>query len=111
MSQPPQKSRFEFTGGNLCLDFVNTVNNRGGDHPVDLLESYGDLLQWITEARVLTPKIADRLRSLSEAAPGRAQSALREAIQLRDALYTVFSAVAARRGISDVALGLVNRAA
>jgi predicted RNA-binding Zn ribbon-like protein len=110
MTQSRQKSPFEFTGGNLCLDFTNTVDNRGSDHPKNLLVSYGDLLQWGSEAGVLSAKLAERLRSIAEAAPGRAQSVLREAVQLRDALYTIFSAVAERRGISDAALGLLNRA-
>ena len=110
MSQTPRKSPFEFTGGNLCLDFTNTVDSRGGDHPKNLLNSYGDLLQWGTEAHVLSTRIAERLRSMAEQAPGKAQVVLRDAVQLRDALYTIFSAVAERRGISDAALGLLNRA-
>ena len=110
MSLPPQKSPFEFTGGHVCLDFTNTVNCRGSDHPKNLLNSYGDLLQWGTEAHVLSSKVAERLRSIAEPAPGKAQAVLREAVQLRDALYTIFSAVTERRGISDAALGLLNRA-
>jgi predicted RNA-binding Zn ribbon-like protein len=109
MSPPRQKSPFEFTGGNLCLDYTNTVNSRGGEHPEELLKSYDALLQWAAEAGVLSGKMAERLRALAKDAPGRAQATLREAVQLRDALYNIFSAVAERRGVPDTALGCLNR--
>ena len=110
MSQTTQKSRFEFTADNLCLDFTNTVNNRGGEHPEELLTSYDALLQWSMEAGVLTPKLADRLRALAKDAPGRAQSTAREAVQLRDALFQIFMAVAEHRVVPDTALSSLNRA-
>ncbi len=43
---PPSgaKSPFEFTGGKLCLDFANTVNNRTSDHAEELLTDYPSLV-------------------------------------------------------------------
>lgn len=109
-SQANTKSPFEFTGEHLCLDFANTVNNRPTDHPTELFTSYSDVLRWGKEAGVLNPKIADRLLRLAEEAPGRAQSALRHTIRLRDAIYEIFLAVAERRDVSRTALALLNDA-
>ena len=102
MSQTTQKSRFEFTADNLCLDFTNTVNNRAGERPEELLKSYDALLQWSIEAGVLTAKLADRMRTLAKEAPGRAQSVTREAVQLRDAIFHIFMAVAEHRVVPDM---------
>src|SRR5256885_14725139 len=93
MVQASAKSRFEFTGGRLCLDFADTVNNRTSDHPEELLTDYPSLVKWGEEAGVLTPKNVERLHQLAGEAPGHAQSAVRYAIQLRDAIYSVFAAV------------------
>jgi len=110
MSQPQQKSKFEFFGGHIALDFANTVENPESDHPVELLKSYDDLLQWAAEGGAVPSKTIARLRSLAMGTPGKAQAALRESVQLRDALYSIFSAVAGRRVIPDVALQSLNRA-
>lgn len=110
MPRRSAKSRFEFTGGNLCLNFTNTVDNRRSDHPKNLLNTYSDLLSWGREGGVLTPRSTDRLSRLAEEAPGNAKSALNRATHLREAIYTIFCAVAERRGISGAALQTLNSA-
>ena len=104
------KSPFEFTGGNPCLDFADTVDNRTTGHPQELLTDYGRLLQWGEEAGVITAKTAERLRHLASREPGRAATTLRAAIHLRDVIYLSFSAVAQRRVISGPALACLNKA-
>jgi len=111
MAQTRQKSPFEFTGGNLCLDFANTVDNRGSDHPNDLLTDYSRLLRWGEESGALSRKTAEKLNMLADDSPGNAQLTVRHATQLRDAIYDVFSAVAHRRGIPSTALATLNKAA
>jgi predicted RNA-binding Zn ribbon-like protein len=110
MSQARPKSPFEFTGGNPCLDFADTVDNRTSDHPRELLTDYGRLLQWGEEAGVITAKSAERLRHLASEAPGNALTTLRTSIQLRDTIYDIFSAVARRRVIPSTALAILNKA-
>jgi predicted RNA-binding Zn ribbon-like protein len=104
------KSPFEFTGGHLCLNFTNTVDNRKGKNRKELLNNYGDLLEWAEEAGILCAKDAGRLQNMAEAAPGQAKSAVRSAIQLREALYAVFSAAIERRTIPSTALFVLNAA-
>jgi len=110
MSQPKPKSPFEFTGGNLCLDFANTVDNRASERRKELLTDYGRFLQWGEEAGVTTKKTAERLGRLAAEAPGNAQSVLRSAIQLRETIYAIFSAIAERRGIPSTTLAILNKA-
>ncbi|MBZ5719559.1 MAG: ABATE domain-containing protein [Acidobacteriia bacterium] len=108
MTPSNSKSRFEFTGGNLCLDFANTIDNRASENPKDLLTAYTDLVEWGTEAGVLPPTCLQGLYRLALDTPGHAQTAVRHAVHLRDAIYTIFAAVADRRGISGAALAALN---
>ena len=110
MTLANQKSRFEFTGGNLCLDFTNTVSNRRSDHPEDLLGDYADLLAWGFEAGAISAKTMERLHARAADIPGHAQTALHSAIQVRDALYTIFTAATERRQISGASLAALNLA-
>jgi predicted RNA-binding Zn ribbon-like protein len=111
MPQNKQESPFEFTGGNLCLDFANTVDNRKGEHAVELLTDYGRLLRWAEESGAIAKKNAESLNQLASESPGNAQVVLRHAIQLRDAVYDIFCAISHRRGIPTIALATVNKAA
>ncbi|HTY05843.1 MAG TPA: ABATE domain-containing protein [Gemmatimonadales bacterium] len=99
---------FAFTGGNPCLDFANTVDDRTTGRPRELLTDYERLLEWGTEAGVITGKTTEHLRHLASDAPGTARTALRHATELRDAIYDVFSAVAHRRTIPGPALEALN---
>ncbi|HEV2728994.1 MAG TPA: ABATE domain-containing protein [Terriglobales bacterium] len=110
MPRQNSKSPFEFTGGHLCLNFTNTVDNRKGLNRKELLTSYADLLRWAEEANILRMKDAGRLQNMAEAAPGQAKSALRSALQLRESLYALFSAATERRAIPGTALSVLNRA-
>jgi predicted RNA-binding Zn ribbon-like protein len=106
---------FEFTGGNPCLDFANTVDDRAGDHVQERLTDYERLLQWSRAAGVLTGKTTGRLRRLASATPRDALTTLRDAIRLRGTIYEIFSRVAQRQVIPEPALaslnGFVRRAA
>ncbi len=110
MSHPRQKSPFEFTGGHLCLNFTNTVNDRTSGHPKELLNSYDALLLWGSEAGMLQAKMADKLRTLAKHSPGRAQSTVREATRLRDALYDIFNAVVEEHKVPEASLEFLNQA-
>ena len=102
---------FEFTGGNPCLDFANTVDDRGSDHPQERLTDYARLVQWGSEAGVITGSVAERLRRLATRELGNAGNAVRKAIRLRETIYEIFSAVAQRRAIPTEALASLNASA
>jgi predicted RNA-binding Zn ribbon-like protein len=100
---------FELTAGILCLDFVNTLDNRPSREPKELLACYGDLVRFAEDSGVLTPMQADRLFAWSEAGPEEAQRVLQAAIELREAMYAVFSAVIAKRAVPASPLAMLNR--
>ena len=91
-------------GGHPVLDFVNTVDPREGDQRIEYLNSFEDLVQWAVRGHVIDP-YSSRLAS-TEATQSRVASAaaLTRAINLREALYTVFGEIAAGRRLPAAAV-------
>jgi predicted RNA-binding Zn ribbon-like protein len=81
-------------GGELCLDFANTVEPRHGDDRHDYLAVYPDLVRWAGHAGALSEEEARRLLRVAEARPAEAAEAFEWALALRETIYRVFSAVA-----------------
>src|SRR5437773_8205792 len=88
---------FEFTAGALCLDFTNTVNNRGADEPRDLLHGFPELVAWFEQAGLLDPPAATAFRGWGARRPSEAAALVRRARALREGIYSVFSAAAQAR--------------
>jgi predicted RNA-binding Zn ribbon-like protein len=101
---------FELTGGSPCLDLVNTVSRRPTGRPEDHLRRYSDLVAWAEQSRLLTAGEALRLRRDAARRPGPASRALERARSLREALYALFSSVAADRRPPPDALAALNTA-
>jgi predicted RNA-binding Zn ribbon-like protein len=97
-------------GGALCLDFVNSIENRAGHAPEDFLTSYPDLVRWGRHAGLISDAIATRLIAQADAAVPTAHEALVRALALRDALHRLFLAVASRRDPDREDLELLRRA-
>ena len=97
MAAPPHMRpayTFDLRGGRLCLDFANTVSDRGTDTPADHLASYDDFLAWASQAGAVTRSVAAVLARLAASRPADARAALNRATDLREAIYRVFAAVA-----------------
>lgn len=88
-----EQSAFDFTGGRLCLDFVDTVNDRLSA-PRDLLRSYDDLLAWGQQAGIVGDADASALRDHATRYPANAAHTLQDAIAVREAIYRIFRAIA-----------------
>jgi predicted RNA-binding Zn ribbon-like protein len=98
-------------GENVALDFANTVSRRkveGGSR--DHLDRYGRLVSWAQQAGLLNDRRAERLRKRAHDHPRAAVAALRRAIAVREAIFSIFSAVAARRRPPADALDRLNSA-
>jgi predicted RNA-binding Zn ribbon-like protein len=78
----------------LCLAFANTRTWRGSDEPVETLRSGADLLAWLDRAGIG----AERPRQVDKVFPA--------ALELREAIFRVFAALAAGEppGANDYAL-------
>lgn len=81
-------------GGQLCLDFANTVDWRLGDNPHDWLSSYGDLVAWGRHTGILSKTQARRLLKEAKVSPPAAAAVLTQARALRELIYRVFSLIA-----------------
>ena len=105
MSQPAAKTQFELSGGNLALDFANTVSKRPTE-AIERLTDYSRLVFFGMESGLY--RQTDRLFITAARAPGQAQNVLQKAIQFREALFAIFSAIVERRAIPDNALTRLN---
>jgi len=94
---------FQIIAGELCLDFVNTLDNRPvRERRKELLPTYQDLADWAAQAGAVSP--LQRTSLLREAGihPKAAAQALSEAIALRECLYRIINSVLRnRRAASD----------
>ncbi len=76
-------------GGHPALDFTNTVDSRGARFGPDVLESFGDLLDWGVRVGVIGAAETGTLQRLPVE---RGKVALARAKALREALYRLFAA-------------------
>ena len=57
-------SPFRFVGGDLCLDFTNTMGGKRGVAPREYLNSYTDFVSWCRQAGLLDSSKAQALARL-----------------------------------------------
>jgi predicted RNA-binding Zn ribbon-like protein len=87
-------SPWSFRSGSLALDFANTVDWHESDQPVELLNTYSDVLAWSVDFDALSEPERRRLSRWAGAHPDEAEAALQQARSLRDAVYRIFSTIA-----------------
>jgi predicted RNA-binding Zn ribbon-like protein len=105
-----QAPEFDLDANHLCLDFANTLNDRLEAEPRELLNSYHDLVAWNWQAHTLTGEEALRLLDAEPRDPAGAATVLREAIEVRETIFRIFSAVAKDRSPDGADLLLLNAA-
>lgn len=93
-------ARTEIKGDNLnletdwlCLDFANTIDWHASEHPQEHLNSYADLTTWANKVGLLTEIDAQQLLKQATNSSAKAAAILKQAIDLREAIYQIFSAV------------------
>jgi len=99
--------RYDLVGGRLCLDFCNTTSDRRGC-PEERLEGYADVVGWGWRPGVLNAEEAARLSRLGARSPTEALGVWERSIHLREALASIFRAVAENRRIRPGALDVLN---
>jgi predicted RNA-binding Zn ribbon-like protein len=99
---------FDLEAGVLCLDFANTVEWHASEHPQDKLTDYSDLLAWGEAAGELLAERAKHLRRLAMEQPGQATAAFDRAIQLREAIYRIFTFLATNGEVASDDLAILN---
>jgi predicted RNA-binding Zn ribbon-like protein len=107
--QTPTGFLFELTGGSLCLDLANTLDERRSGQPRERLRGYDDLVDWGVQAGAITRGEKARLLACAAAEPAAGKRALQRAVRFREAAFVVFSAIARGRAVPDRAFDELNQ--
>jgi len=92
MRQEPY--RFEFIGGEPCLDLVNTVGGVRPQTPKEHLHDFADLVAWARQGELITTGQARALLLRAQREPAAADAALAAAVELRAAIIIFCLALA-----------------
>jgi predicted RNA-binding Zn ribbon-like protein len=103
---PAQK--FQLVGGDLCLDFTNTMGGHRSGIAREKLNSYDDFTSWCRQAGIVTEHQASSMRRHAAEQPHSALSVLSRARDVREAIYRIFMAVIETRKPKDADLGQLN---
>jgi predicted RNA-binding Zn ribbon-like protein len=85
---------FEYSGGSLCLDFVNTWGNRS-DPSSDRLREAHDLLDWAFGAGILSERERSDFEKLAHLESDKMLGVFRQALELRETVFELCSTIAA----------------
>jgi predicted RNA-binding Zn ribbon-like protein len=95
--------RFKLRGGDVSLDFVNTLGWRLTGYPREYLRSYEDLLDWGRQAGLLA------LEETEDLSREGARETLSRALALREAIHRLISAHIAGESQDENDLSALNR--
>lgn len=94
--------------GWLCLDFANTAGWHASAQPVERLSSYTAWVDWAQKKGILSEGEARWLELEAAQHPQQSQQVLERVIELREAIYRIFSALAKDQPPSQDDLDLLN---
>ena len=96
-------------GGELCLDFTNTVDWRNDNkRQKEWLNDFSDLILWSRHVGILEEKTAQALSLKAWQQPDKAKQLYKKAIELREILFHIFSSLAIERKPEDYNLSIFN---
>ena len=111
MTAPQHEHRhvFDLLGGRLAIDFVNTVSGKRLLAPIERFNDYGDVISWAEQVGLASAARVKALRRIAREQPRDAEAAFARVKELREALFRIFSAVAAQKRSPSADLDLLNR--
>lgn len=98
------------TRADLCLEFANTLYWRGSDPPTEGLKAPQDLAAWCATQGTLDAGSLKPFAKQWKSHPRVAAAAFAEAVDLREAIYRVFSSAASGKEVAGADLDLLNAA-
>ena len=101
MDEPRESESHRLIGGELCLDFANTVNEHMRPSPHEYLFDYRDMLLWGRHAGVLSAEEFGELLGKAARHPGQAQAVFRQALDLRETIFRIFTALGAGSRVDE----------
>jgi predicted RNA-binding Zn ribbon-like protein len=108
MTQPPRKLTFDLIAGRLCLDFANTLDHRLSGNPEEKLNGYAQLVEFGRQTGVFSPSEARKLQHEGRKNKGEASRLFQHAVAVREMMFRILSAAAARREISKADAAALN---
>jgi predicted RNA-binding Zn ribbon-like protein len=84
--------QFDFDAGDISLDYVNTAEFHASAHPEEYLKSYLDFLRWAHLGKVVASESGTRLLAYAFKHPQEAEHVLGNVLELREALFRIFTA-------------------
>ena len=94
----------------LCLAFANTRYWRGRAEPTGTLAGYADLLTWLEKNSGSAPALLSRARHWATGHAAQSAQAAAEAIELRETIYRLFTAIADGKDVPARDLDRLNAA-
>jgi predicted RNA-binding Zn ribbon-like protein len=101
---------FNLSADGHAIDFANTADWHAAAEPIELLTSYERLVAWARAVGVLDAPAAEALLAAAAQRPDEAESTLTATLELREAIFRIFSAVAHGGQATEVDLATLNAA-
>ena len=97
----PAKVKFDLTAGCLCLDFANTVDKRSSAQPEDKLSGFEAFVAFGQQTGIFSPGEERELRERGKSNPEEATRVFRQAVELRELVFRILSAVVSGREVPE----------
>ena len=98
---------FDWSGGHPALDFVNTLDERPFDQPIENLGTYRDIVRFTELAGLVEPTLAEALRIHTGPACSRVAKRARE---LREHVHDVLASASKQKPVSQSDLDAIASA-
>lgn len=109
MAKRQPEYEFDLTGGQLALNFANTVSRRhDASRRKEHLEKYDDIVAFAKQSGIISLKQAKELCDYTQRHAGEAARSFRKAIAMREVMYRAFSTIAQGKSASAGDLDLMN---
>ena len=109
MSQYKDFSFLRLDGGNLSLDFINTISDRTEEPLYDHLTSYSDLIVWAEYAGGIDENLKDRLLKIYQKNQEKADQLFQQARELREAMYRYSERLIRKENVHESDNRLINQ--
>lgn len=100
--------KYQLIGGALCLDLCNTVGGTREGIARENLHSYEHFLEWCKQAGVVSDPEAATLQQEQMRNPGQSAEVLNRVVELREAIYRIFMALARQGTPAQPDLAILN---
>ena len=94
--------------GHPALEFTNTVNDHASENPGETLFQYEDLLAWAKKVGLLYEEQIENLTRKAAGQPKAAAIVFARSMQLREAIYRIFVALAKDKSPTNSDLTILN---